>query len=135
MTCPNVDDVTIKTMKSLGFSIKNDTYLRQKIFYTLCITLRLFLAGLVLNFKDSKYIHWIIFFINLFTFFRLIRQLNGVFWWSRKFHLFTVCLSIIVSFMIITKKTFNFIKNEYLGYILYLDVGFGFIHSLITKRC
>jgi hypothetical protein len=101
------------------------------LFYTLCIVLRLFIAGLAYHFRDSYWLPYLVLIISLYTGYRISKNLNGNEWWSRKFHLIITILLSIVSVLIILKK----VDGKYISYLLYLDVFVGFTHSLLITRC
>jgi len=127
--CPNIDKDTLNNIKKMGLvpNVKN----RAILFYSLCIILRLFIAGLAYQFKDSYWLPYLVIIICVFTGYRISRNLNGNEWWSRKFHLIIVILLCIVSVLIILKK----VNGKYISYLLYLDVFVGFTHSLFITRC
>ena len=127
--CPNIDKDTLNAVKKMGIvpNVKN----RMILFYTLCIVLRLFIAGLAYHFRDSYWLPYLVLVIGLYTAYRIYKNLNGNEWWSRKFHLIIVILLCIVSVLIILKK----VNGKYISYLLYLDVFVGFSHSLFITRC
>jgi len=129
MKCPNIDDDTLNALIKLGIppTIEN----RIKIFYTICIFMRLLLAGSIYYLKDQLWVPYIIIIISFFTIKRLSKNLNGRFWWSRKFHLIICMLLILNSIFIINFKKYN----NYLSYLLFIDVIGGFIQSILKKRC
>ena len=127
--CPNIDPDTYNGLRKLGVSM--DVHNRQILFYTLCIVLRLFLAGVAYQLKDTLWFPYIVIVISLFIMYRLHDKLEGNFWWSRKFH-FIVCLLLVIVSLL---KIVGVLAGEYISYLLYLDVGVGFFHSLMIKRC
>jgi hypothetical protein len=127
--CPNIDNDTLNALKKMG--IKPTIENRKRIFYTLCIVLRLFLAGLVYQLKNNIWLPYIILCISIYTIYRLTNNLYGKWWWSRPFHLLISCLLAIVSILVILKK----VDGKYISYLLYLDVFGGFTQSLFIKRC
>lgn len=127
--CPNIDKDTLSGLKKIG--IKMNIENRKILFYTLCVVLRLFIAGLVYQLKDKHWLPYIIILFSLLIIYRLHDKINGNFWWSRKFHMFICFLLIVVSVL----KINGYVDGKYLSYLLYIDVGFGFLHSLTIKRC
>jgi hypothetical protein len=127
--CPNIDKDTLSGLKNIG--VKMNIENRKILFYTLCIVLRLFVAGLVYQLKDKHWLPYIITSFSLLIIYRLHDKIDGNFWWSRKFHMF-ICFSLI---FVSVLKINGYIGGEYLSYLLYIDVGFGFLHSLTIKRC
>ena len=129
MKCPNIDDDTINALIKLG--IKPTIENRIRIFYTICIIARLLLAGSVYYLKDQKLLPYITLLISSLTVLRLSKNINGRFWWSRKFHILIAILLIINSILIIK---FNKYK-EYISFLLYIDVFGGLIQSIFKSRC
>ena len=127
--CPNIDKDTLSGFKNIG--VKMNIENRKILFYTLCVVLRLFIAGLVYQLKDKNWLPYIIILFSSLIIYRLHDKIDGNFWWSRKFHLF-ICFSLIIVSVL---KINGYISGEYLSYLLYIDVGFGFLHSLTIKRC
>tara|TARA_B110000495_G_C22474337_1_gene293735 strand:+ start:125 stop:520 length:396 start_codon:yes stop_codon:yes gene_type:complete len=129
LKCPNIDNDTLEALKNMGInpSVKN----RIRIYYTICIVLRLFIAGLAYQFKDTLWLPYITLIISMFTSYRLYNNLEGKQWWSRSFHFYICILLTIISTLII----FGYIRGEYISYLLYLDVIGGFTQSLFINRC
>ena len=129
MKCPNSDKDTLNAVKKMGLvpTVKN----RMILFYTLCIVLRVFIAGLAYHFRDSYWLPYLVIVISLYTGYRISKNLNGNEWWSRKFHLMITMLLTIVSVLIILNK----VDGKYISYLLYLDVFVGFTQSLLITRC
>ena len=127
--CPNIDKDTLSGLKNIG--VKMNIENRKILFYTLCVVLRLFIAGLVYQLKDKHWLPYIIISFSLLIIYRLYDKIDGNFWWSRKFHMFICSLLIVVSVL----KINGYVDGKYLSYLLYIDVGFGFLHSLTIKRC
>tara|TARA_B110000208_G_C11711877_1_gene409616 strand:- start:918 stop:1310 length:393 start_codon:yes stop_codon:yes gene_type:complete len=127
--CPNIDKDTFNALIKLG--IKPTIENRVRVFYTICIFARLLLAGSMYYLKDNKWLPYIILLISSFIIFRLSKNLNGKFWWSRKFHLLICILLAINSLLIIKTNKYR----EYISYLLYIDVFGGLIHSIFQTRC
>ncbi len=127
--CPNIDKDTMKRLQSLN--IQPNVHNRVVIFYTICIILRLLLAGLSYQLRDQLWLPYLTMIISGFVIYRLHDQLYGQWWWSRPFHFMIMILLFIVSILIIYKK----VDSKYISYLLYVDVIGGFIHSLLIERC
>ena len=129
MTCPNIDIDSLNFLKRININptIEN----RRRIYYTICIFIRLTLAGIIYYLKDYKYLPYIFIIISLLTIYRLSKNLNGTFWWSRKFHILICLLLIINSIYIILKNKYQ----NYISYLLYLDVLIPLIYSLSNPWC
>lgn len=103
---------------------------RKHLFYMICIFLRLLIAGIVYNLSSSKYIQYTLLIISLFAIYSNYTKLCDIVWWSRRFHLIIAIALFIVTALTITKKLKS---DKYMAYLLYADVFFGVIHSLIKQ--
>ena len=128
--CPNFEPVTNKTLKNMGIDPTPEN--RTRVFYTICIVLRLLIAGVVLQYKDNRYLPYILLILSLFTAYRLYNNLYGQWWWKRIYHMITSLFLAIICLAIIFKKTNHM---EWMAYVLYLDVFVGIVQSLGVKRC
>ena len=106
-----------------GFSLTE----RKHLFYLVCILFRLFLAGVVYNFSDNKYVQYGVLFFSLIGIYLNYSKVNECVWWNRKFHLLIAISLFIVSLLTINK---NIDSSKYMAYLLYMDVLFGFLYSL-----
>ena len=72
--CPNIDKDTLNAVKKMGLvpNVKN----RMILFYTLCIVLRLFIAGLAYHFRDSYWLPYLVLVIGLYTGYRISKNGN-----------------------------------------------------------
>ena len=129
MKCPNIDIDTFKFLKKLNIepTIEN----RKRVYYTICIFIRLTLAGIIYYLRNKKYLPYIIILLCLLTIYRLFKNLNGKFWWSRKFHVLICLLLIINSILIIKKNKYQ----KYISYLFYLDVLIPLIYSFTNPWC
>ena len=127
--CPNIDKNSIKFLKNIGMNptIEN----RKIVFLTICIFVRLIIAGLAYQYRNKKWLPYLIIILCGFIIYNLYKTLNLNNWWSKKFHILINILLINVSILIIFKK----LDSKYISYLLYIDVIGGFIHSLLIKRC
>ena len=128
--CPNSELATNRALSDLGILPTPEN--RTRIFFTICIVLRLLLAGIVLHFKDNRFLPYLVLIIGLLTSYRLFNNLYGPWWWKRIYHLIISISLSTIAFLIIIKK----IKHtEWMAYLLYIDVVVGFIQSLGVTRC
>jgi len=128
--CPNFDTVTNEALENIGIDPTPEN--RTRVFYTICIIIRVLLAGIVLHFKDNRYLPYILLIISLFTSYRLYNNLYGKWWWKRSYHLI-ISLALSITCLLIIFKIIK--QTEYMAYILYLDVFIGVIQSIGVKRC
>tara|TARA_B110000495_G_C22858210_1_gene500424 strand:+ start:62 stop:454 length:393 start_codon:yes stop_codon:yes gene_type:complete len=127
--CPNIDINTLNIIKKIGLdsSVKN----RAILFYSICVIVRLLIAGLAYQFRNKTWLPYLVMVISTIVIYRLYNNLYGRWWWSRPFHLLMMILLFIASILTIYK----YIDGKYISYLLYLDLFGGFIHSLFIKRC
>jgi hypothetical protein len=109
--------------EKMGYSMLQ----KRDLFYTICIFIRLLMAGTVYNYSKNKYIQYAVIFFSIISTYLNYTKLNECVWWSRKFHLIIAFILLVVSLQIIFKK----IKNtKLMAYLLYIDVLFGIVHTL-----
>ena len=109
MSCPNSNKIFDNFLFGSGL-INNDlnptdkAYERRRVYYTICITFRLLIAGLLLQLRDKEWVPYVVAIgsliasINL-AFFR--KEDNQ--WWSNNFSLAMNLLLFIASLLIIFK--------------------------------
>ena len=138
-TCPNNNKIFDNFLFNSGLidNTLNDTekaYQRRRVYYTICITLRLFLAGLLLQLKDKKWLPYITAIISLYAlislgFFR--KQDNQ--WWSNNFQLLIAILMFIASILLIFNV--NIIPTYSLSLIFFISIFGGIFQSLLIQSC
>ena len=109
MTCPNSNKIFDNFLFGSGL-INNDlspsekAYERRRVYYTICVTLRLFIAGLLLQLRDKVWVPYVVAIASL------IASINLAFfrkqddqWWSNNFSLAMNLLLFIASVLIIFK--------------------------------
>lgn len=90
-------------------------------FLTVCIVVRLVLAGLATLYADSTFLPYAAAVAAVFAVFTLAPGVNGPQWWSRKFHLVIALLVLATSgYQICTGE-----RDMSIPYLLYADVAFG----------
>lgn len=102
---------------------------RQRVYYTVCVPLRLALAGLVYQYRDHPRLSTILVPICLLAVYNLVGDLNNPHpgWWSRRFHL-------LISILILGICLHFTDHKHLLGYLALVDVGVGVVHSLFVAR-
>ncbi|CAM9256855.1 unnamed protein product [Sphacelaria rigidula] len=96
---------------------------RKKLFYGVCVPLRLLLAYLVYRTYSFLWVQGIVLSVSLLSVYLNILGLNSSneIWWSQKFHL---VLSSKIVFCLVAGR------SEFVPYLMLLDVFFGVMTSL-----
>ena len=138
MTCPNSNKIFDNFLFGSGL-INNDlnptdkAYERRRVYYTICITFRLLIAGLLLQLRDKAWVPYVVAIgsliasINL-AFFR--KEDNQ--WWSNNFSLAMNLLLFIASLLIIFKTG---LPTYSLSFIFLFSILGGVFNSLLVPSC
>lgn len=133
MNCPN-GDVNFNNLlsKMLGKEVSAEE--RIKIYYFVCVYIRVAVAFFVLFFKDSRWLHYILLFFSMVAIYNLYTNTNQEKqWWSKKFQLCVAVVLFIFSFLSVSKLlTFNTLVFPIL---LFISVFGGVFQSLFVKIC
>jgi hypothetical protein len=106
-----------------GYTIKE----RMEFFYLICIFLRLLFAGIIYTQSNKRITYYVLVVVSLLAIYGNYKNLNECVWWSRKFHLLTSILILLVAVLTLMQKI-DF--NKYAAYLLYIDVVGGIIWSV-----
>ena len=135
MTCPNSDPNFDSFLFNSGLidpTQPDIPYQRRRIYYTICIMFRLFLAGLVYQLKDKHYVHMLLGVSAILSIINLYPKLNNTRqWWSVKYQFFIAVVLLISSILVHLGK----IRSDILPLILYASVIGGIIISFSVKSC
>ena len=138
MSCPNSNKIFDDFLFNSGLIDKNlspseKAFQRRRVYYTICIMLRLFIFGLLLQFKDKVWVPYIVAIgsliasINL-AFFR--KEDNQ--WWSNNFSLIMNILLFIASILVIFKTGLNTLS---IPLLFFISIFGGIFQSLIISSC
>lgn len=114
------------TLKFIGMDPDN----KIVIFFSICVVVRLLIAGIAQQYYDKKYFPYIAAILAIITLIILIPRAvrNDNVWWFRIFHVF-IAIQILIS-------SIRQIKNDTLEHViptlLYLDVIFGMFTFLFA---
>lgn len=132
MTCPNGDKNFNKILeKMLGHPPTVED--RNKIFYMVCVTLRLSIASFLLIFKDRPWVPYIFLIgsgLSIFNYYS--SGLEGDQWWSKRFQFIMAVLLFSVSILSISSKSIN---TFILPILFFISLTGGVIQSFMVKRC
>ena len=132
--CPNNNIIFDNFFSHLIDKNLDEAYQRRRIYYTICVLLRFALAGLVLQLKDTIWLHYVISIISLYSAINLIffRHEDNQ-WWSNKYQAVISLLLFISSLLIILKV--NFVPTYILSLLLFVSVLGGLFQSLLFPSC
>jgi hypothetical protein len=138
-TCPNNNIIFDNFLFNSGLINKNldndsKAYQRRRVYYTICVLLRLALAGLVLQLKDKSWIPYVTGIFSLYSSINLLffRKEDNQ-WWSNKFQAIIAILLFICSVLIILKT--NLVPTYSLSLIMFISVSGGVFQSLLISSC
>jgi hypothetical protein len=138
MSCPNNNKIFDGTLFKSGLideSLSNSdkAYQRRRVYYTICILIRLAIAGLVLQLKDKEFMPYLLAFISLFPIISLGFYANeDNQWWSNKFQLAIAIALFVASMLLIFKIN---IPTYIPALILFISVFGGVFQSLLIPSC
>jgi hypothetical protein len=137
--CPNSNKIFDNFLFDSGLIDKNldnnsKAYQRRRVYYTICVLLRLGLAGLVLQLKDKIWIPYVIGIISLYSFINLLFfRKEDAQWWSNKFQTIIAILLFIFSILIILKV--DLVPTYTLSLLMFISVFGGVFQSLLIPSC
>lgn len=129
--CPNSDPDFDKILVSLVGDSKPET--RRKIFYSVCIIVRLLLYSAVYYYRDLPFMPIVVGLISLATAIRLLPSIiePGNQWWSKRWQLFISSILVLVCAGIYLK----WLDSRFMGLVLFVSLLVGIIESLFIKFC
>jgi len=139
MSCPNSNKIFDSLFYETGLIDKNLTpelkaYERRRVYYTICIVLRLLIAGLLLQFRDKKWIQYLVAIISLLAVINLFFfRTEDNQWWSNNFSIFINLSLFIFSILIIFE--IKQIPTWILAFIMYFSILGGLFQSLLIPSC
>jgi len=135
MSCPNNDprfDAFLFKSGLIDPESPDTAYQRRRVYYTICIMLRLLLAGLVFQLKDHEYIPFIVGLAAILTIVNLYPRINSTRqWWSIKYQFFISLILLLSCVLVYFKK----IRSDIIAFILYASVIGGVALSFFVKSC
>ncbi len=132
--CPNSDPNFDKVMANwFDTSSKDYPLNRKKVYYEICIWVRLILYTLVFYYRDYKYMPYIITIFSIFTIMNLKDSVinPGKQWWSKRFDLAIAVSLLVCSVMVILGK----LNTIYMPILLYVSLIGGVLQSFSIEFC
>lgn len=109
-------------LQSMGFKLEN----KIVIFLTICVLVRLVIAGLANQYYDAKYTPYITLIGAIIAILILVPKLGQNQWWFRSLHILIASLIIYKSYGQITTDK----RDRMIAYLLFFDVFLG-LNTLI----
>jgi hypothetical protein len=138
MKCPNSNKIFDGFLFDSGLIDKNlsptdKAFQRRRVYYTICIALRVLIAGLMLQLKDKIWLPYIVALGSLIAVINLqfFRKEDNQ-WWSNNFSLIMNLLLLIVCVLIIFKTG---VPTILIPLIFLLTIFGGIFQSLLTPSC
>lgn len=136
--CPNNNNIFDPMLFESGLIDKNlsdidKAYQRRRVYYTICILLRLAIAGLVLQLKDKYFMPYIVGIISIYPIISLgfYRKQDNQ-WWSNKFQL-VIAIALFISCLLLILKVQ--LPTYVPALILFISVLGGVFQSLLIPSC
>ena len=140
MSCPNSNPSSTGLVRKYISSQSPAT--REKLFYFVCIWVRLVLYLSILVYYQEWYIPYIVLVVSTLSAIVLLQQFHNKLptqWWSKKFQFVITVLLIVVSALIILKKCPYWVSNEncrlLLPILLLISLFGGILQSLTVRFC
>jgi hypothetical protein len=132
--CPNSDPDFDKLM-GRWFDIISKDYPsnRKKVYYGICIWVRLILFSLVFYYREYKYMPYILGVFSILSIMHYKDNIKnpGRQWWSKRFDLSIAILLLISCVLVVVGK----INPVFMPIILYASLLGGIIQSFFIKFC
>jgi len=137
MVCPNYNKNMIENFHKLGLIDRNlspeeEAIQRRRLYYTVCITFRLFLAGLLFQLKDKKWIQILVAVLSSFAIINYLFLKKDNEWWNIYFSLF-IYISLFISSILIL---LGFKITTYsLPFLFFFSIFSGIFKSMTRPSC
>lgn len=138
MVCPNSNKNVIETFHKIGLidtnlSPEEEASQRRRLYYTVCITFRLFLAGLLFHLRNKKWVQILVAVLSglaiiNYIFFRK----KGDEWWNIYFSLAIYIVLFIASILILLGAK---ITTYALPFIFFFSIFSGIFKSMTRPSC
>ena len=138
MSCPNNNKIFDAMLFKSGLidnslSDADKAYQRRRVYYTICILIRLTIAGLVLQLKDKEFMPYLLAIISIYPIISLgFYRTEDNQWWSNKFQL-AISIALLISCLLLILKVQ--IPTYVPALILFMSVFGGIFQSLLIPSC
>ena len=138
MVCPNSNKDVIDTFHKLGLldtnlSSEDEASQRRRIYYTICITFRLFLAGVLFQLRNKKWMQILVAILSGLTILNyMFFKKKGDEWWNIYFSFAIYTLLFITSILILLGVK---ITTNALPFIFFFSIFAGLFKSMTRPSC
>ena len=138
MVCPNSNKDVIELFHKIGLldtnlSSEEQAFQRRRLYYTVCITFRLFLAGLLFQLRNKKWIQILVAILSGLTILNyLFLKKKGDEWWNIYFSLAIYVLLFVTSILILLGVK---ITTYALPFIFFFSIFAGLFKSMTILSC
>ena len=138
MVCPNSNKDVIDTFHKLGLldtnlSSEDEASQRRRIYYTICITFRLFLAGILFQLRNKKWMQILVAILSGLTILNyMFFKKKGDEWWNIYFSFAIYTLLFITSILILLEVK---ITTYALPFIFFFSIFAGLFKSMTRPSC
>lgn len=133
MSCPNGNKNFNEMLKKLLGHDPTPSD-RKKIYYFICIVIRLCLLLILYKYRSHTTIQYAALILSIFGIYHLSMSIKNdpdTQWWSRKFQLIMACLIALAAILAIVGK----IDPIYLSILFGISLSGGFLQSLFITFC
>lgn len=138
MVCPNSNKNVIETFHKIGLldtnlSPEEEASQRRRLYYTVCITFRLFLAGLLFQFRNKKWVQILVAILSGLSIINYIFfRKRGDEWWNIYLSLGIYIVLFITSILILLGVK---ITTYALPFIFFFSIFSGIFKSMTIPSC
>lgn len=138
MSCPNSNKIFDNFLFKSGLidddlSPTEKAFQRRRVYYTICVILRLLIAGLLLQLKDKPWLPYVTALVSLIASINLwVYRKQDNQWWSNNFSLVMNLALFIASILIILKTG---LPTWTLSFIFLFTILGGIFQSLLIPSC
>jgi len=137
MVCPNSNKNVIENLHKIGLIDRNlspeeEATQRRILYYTVCITFRLFLFGLLFQLRDKKYMQIFVAILSGIAVLNYLFLTKGNEWWNIYFSLFIYISMFVVSILILLGVK---ITTYSLPFIFLFAIFSGIFKSMTRPSC
>ena len=130
MNCPN-DDQNFTLLLNKLFKKQVTPEDRKKLFYLVCIPLRLLLIILLFIYSSNQYVQYLFVFLSLFACYNLYTSTVTTQWWSKKYQLLMSVLMVVCGSLVIYGK----LPPKILAVLFCISWLGGLLQSLTINFC
>jgi hypothetical protein len=128
--CPNEDKSFSKFLSKITGHYPTPLY-RKKLFYLVCIAVRLTILVSLVYLRDNKYVQYLYLLLSLLAVYNLYTAKRAKEWWSKNYQLLMSVLIAVSTALIIAGE----LSNVYMPLLFGISLLGGFLQSLTIDFC